>query len=175
MRVDTELRRELQIAVEVVPRLLDEGEERRQHALAGRRGRLDEAGLSRLEACGDSPRPFLGSPVAGVAADEIIDGSSALAEIAARALGNPAYSNLPRKFKTAVTGHPSHDVAPEINDVAFVGTQSITGRVLSDTSVEIASIKRAMIAAARRVVLLADASKFKPAAFYKISMSNIIF
>ena len=48
--------------------------------------------------------------------------SSALEEIAARALGNPAYSNLPRKFKTAVTGHPSHDVAPEINDVAFVGT-----------------------------------------------------
>ena len=41
---------------------------------------------------------------------------------AARALGNPAYSNLPRKFKTAVTGHPSHDVSPETNDVAFVGT-----------------------------------------------------
>ncbi|MGC4111695.1 MAG: nitrite/sulfite reductase [Nocardioides sp.] len=84
--------------------------------------RLDDAGLSSMEACGDSPRPFLGSPVAGVAADEIIDGSSALTEIAARALDNPAYSNLPRKFKTAVTGHPSHDVAPEINDVAFVGT-----------------------------------------------------
>ncbi|HEX5986159.1 MAG TPA: nitrite/sulfite reductase, partial [Nocardioides sp.] len=29
---------------------------------------------------------------------------------------------LPRKFKTALTGHPSHDVAPEVNDVAFVGT-----------------------------------------------------
>ena len=84
--------------------------------------RLDEAGLSSLEACGDSPRPFLGSPVAGIAADEIIDGSRALEEIAARALGNPAYSNLPRKFKTAVTGHPSHDVSPETNDVAFVGT-----------------------------------------------------
>jgi sulfite reductase (ferredoxin) len=84
--------------------------------------RLDDAGLSSLEACGDSPRPFLGSPVAGIAADEIIDGTSALEEIAVRALGNPAYSNLPRKFKTAVTGHPSHDVSPETNDVAFVGT-----------------------------------------------------
>ena len=31
---------------------------------------------STQEACGDSPRPFLGSPVAGIAADEIIDGSS---------------------------------------------------------------------------------------------------
>jgi sulfite reductase (ferredoxin) len=84
--------------------------------------RLDEVGLSTLEACGDSPRPFLGSPVAGVAADEIIDGSSALAEIKERILGNPAYSNLPRKFKTALTGHPSHDVCPETNDVSFVGT-----------------------------------------------------
>jgi sulfite reductase (ferredoxin) len=37
-------------------------------------------------------------------------------------LGNPEYSNLPRKFKTALTGHPSHDVSPETNDVAFVGT-----------------------------------------------------
>ncbi|GAA5152306.1 nitrite/sulfite reductase [Nocardioides marinquilinus] len=84
--------------------------------------RLDEAGLSSLEACGDSPRPFLGSPVAGVAADEIIDGSSALEEIFDRYIGDPAFSNLPRKFKTALTGHPSHDVSPETNDVAFVGT-----------------------------------------------------
>jgi sulfite reductase (ferredoxin) len=84
--------------------------------------RLEDAGLSTLEACGDSPRPFLGSPVAGIAADEIIDGSSALEEIHRRFIGNPEFSNLPRKFKTALTGHPSHDVSPETNDVSFVGT-----------------------------------------------------
>ena len=84
--------------------------------------RLDAAGLSSLEACGDSPRPFLGSPVAGVAKDEIIDGSAALDEIFRRYIGDPRFSNLPRKFKTALTGHPSHDVSPETNDVAFVGT-----------------------------------------------------
>jgi len=84
--------------------------------------RLDAAGLSSLEACGDSPRPFLGSPVAGVAKDEIIDGSSALEEIFDRFIGDPAFSNFPRKFKTALTGHPSHDVSPETNDVSFVGT-----------------------------------------------------
>ncbi|NYE38796.1 sulfite reductase (ferredoxin) [Nocardioides cavernae] len=84
--------------------------------------RLESVGLTTLEACGDSPRPFLGSPVAGIARDEIIDGSEALEEIKRRILGNPDYSNLPRKFKTALTGHPSHDVAPEVNDVAFVGT-----------------------------------------------------
>jgi sulfite reductase (ferredoxin) len=84
--------------------------------------RLEAVGLHSMEACGDSPRPFLGSPVAGVAADEIIDGTPALAEIERRYIGNKDFSNLPRKFKTAVTGHPSHDVAPEINDVSFVGT-----------------------------------------------------
>ncbi len=84
--------------------------------------RLEAAGLTTLEACGDGPRPFLGSPVAGIAKDEIIDGSEALAEIKRRALNNPEFSNLPRKFKTALTGHPSHDVAPEVNDVSFVGT-----------------------------------------------------
>ena len=85
--------------------------------------RLDAVGLDTLEACGDSPRGFLGSPVAGVAADEIIDGSNALAEIKRRYIGNPAYSNLPRKFKTSVSGHPSLDGAPEINDISFVGTR----------------------------------------------------
>ena len=84
--------------------------------------RLDESGLHSMEACGDSPRPFLGSPVAGVAHDEIIDGTSALEEIERRYIGNPDFANFPRKFKTALTGHPSHDVSPETNDVAFVGT-----------------------------------------------------
>src|SRR6476469_8356697 len=74
--------------------------------------RLEAVGLETQEACGDSPRAFLGSPVAGVSAEEIID----------RYIGNPEYSNLPRKFKTALTGHPSQDVAPEVNDVSFVGT-----------------------------------------------------
>ncbi len=83
---------------------------------------LESAGLETTEACGDSPRPFLGSPVAGVAKDEIIDGSPALAEIKRRYIGNPEFSNLPRKFKTSVSGHPSLDAAPEVNDVSFVGT-----------------------------------------------------
>jgi sulfite reductase (ferredoxin) len=84
--------------------------------------RLDAVGLHSMEACGDSPRPFLGSPVAGVAKDEIIDGTSALEEIERRYIGNKDFSNFPRKFKTAVTGHPSQDVSPETNDVSFVGT-----------------------------------------------------
>ncbi len=84
--------------------------------------RLEKVGLGTTEACGDGPRPFLGSPVAGIAKDEIIDGSPALAEIKRRYIGNPDFSNLPRKYKTSVSGHPSLDGAPEVNDCSFVGT-----------------------------------------------------
>ena len=78
---------------------------------------------ARLEAVGlgDTPRVVLGSPVAGVAADEIIDGTPAIEEIVKRYVGDPRYSNLPRKFKTAISGSPHQDVAHEINDVSFVG------------------------------------------------------
>ncbi|PZT77400.1 MULTISPECIES: nitrite/sulfite reductase [unclassified Streptomyces] len=82
---------------------------------------LEAVGLSTTEACGDCPRGMLGSPVAGVAEDEIIDGSAALDEIARRYLGDPRFSNLPRKYKTAVSGSPVLDVAHEINDISFVG------------------------------------------------------
>ncbi|QKW52944.1 nitrite/sulfite reductase [Streptomyces buecherae] len=85
--------------------------------------RLEAVGLSSTEACGDTPRTILGSPVAGIAEDEIIDGSWAIDEIHRRYIGDPAYSNLPRKFKTAVSGSPLLDVVHEINDVAFVGVR----------------------------------------------------
>ena len=83
--------------------------------------RLEAVRLSTTEACGDVPRVVLGSPVAGIAADEIIDPSPAIEAITGRYVGDPAFSNLPRKYKTAVTGHPSLDVVHEINDISFVG------------------------------------------------------
>ncbi|MFJ3204800.1 nitrite/sulfite reductase [Streptomyces sp. NPDC086989] len=83
--------------------------------------RLEAVGLSTTEACGDTPRVILGSPVAGIAEDEIIDGTPAIEEIQRRIVGNKEFSNLPRKFKSAVSGSPLLDVAHEINDVAFVG------------------------------------------------------
>ncbi|MEU0860582.1 nitrite/sulfite reductase, partial [Streptomyces griseofuscus] len=43
--------------------------------------RLEGVGLSTTEACGDTPRVILGSPVAGIAEDEIIDGTPAIEEI----------------------------------------------------------------------------------------------
>ncbi len=83
--------------------------------------RLEAADLESTEACGDTPRVFLGSPVAGVAADEIIDPTPTLQAIKDRFIGDPELANLPRKFKSAVTGHPSLDVVHEINDISLVG------------------------------------------------------
>ncbi|WP_375003258.1 nitrite/sulfite reductase [Aeromicrobium sp. CTD01-1L150] len=85
--------------------------------------RLESVGLSTQEACGDCPRVILGSPVAGVSADELINGQPAIDAIESRYIGDRAFSNLPRKFKTAISGHPGHDVVPQINDVAFIGAE----------------------------------------------------
>ena len=84
---------------------------------------LEGCGLQTTEACGDTPRVVLGSPVAGIAADEIVDGTPAIAEITRRFVGDEDLANLPRKFKTAVSGSRFPDVAHEIHDVAFVGVE----------------------------------------------------
>ncbi|MFF0541947.1 nitrite/sulfite reductase [Nocardia thailandica] len=81
--------------------------------------RLEGVGLHTTEACGDCPRVVLGSPLAGESLDEIIDPTWAVDEIVKRYIGKKEYSNLPRKFKTAISGQ--QDVVHEINDVAFVG------------------------------------------------------
>ena len=85
--------------------------------------RLEAVGLETTEACGDVPRVILGSPVAGIAKSELIDPTPSIEEVQAKYIGNPDFANLPRKFKTAITGHPSQDVVHEINDVAFVGVE----------------------------------------------------
>ncbi|MEJ5866895.1 nitrite/sulfite reductase, partial [Pseudokineococcus sp. 5B2Z-1] len=85
--------------------------------------RLEAVGLWTTEACGDCPRVILGSPVAGVAADELLDPTPQIEEIQRRWIGDPELANLPRKFKSAITGHPSQDVVHEINDVSFVAVE----------------------------------------------------
>ncbi|QBJ95010.1 nitrite/sulfite reductase [Rhodococcus sp. ABRD24] len=81
--------------------------------------RLEAVGLKTTEACGDCPRVVLGSPLAGESFDEVLDPTPAIDEIVRRYIGDPEYSNLPRKFKTAISGQ--QDVVHEINDVAFIG------------------------------------------------------
>ncbi|NBP85195.1 MAG: nitrite/sulfite reductase [Mycobacteriaceae bacterium] len=81
--------------------------------------RLDAVGLQTTEACGDCPRVVLGSPLAGESLDEVLDATPAIEEIVRRYIGKPEYANLPRKFKTAISG--LQDVVHEVNDVSFIG------------------------------------------------------
>jgi sulfite reductase (ferredoxin) len=83
--------------------------------------KLEAVGLSTTEACGDTPRVMLGCPLEGVAADNLLDAGPALRDIVDRYVGDPAFSNLPRKYKTSVSGCAQHCTNHEINDVAFVG------------------------------------------------------
>jgi sulfite reductase (ferredoxin) len=83
--------------------------------------RIEATGLTTSEACGDTPRVILGCPLAGVAADELIDASPEIAQIRELYIGSPEFSNLPRKYKTSVSGCAHHCTNPEINDISFVG------------------------------------------------------
>jgi sulfite reductase (ferredoxin) len=80
---------------------------------------LDAIGLSPKGACGDVVRNVTGCPLAGVAADELIDASPIAREIAHLLTANPEFYNLPRKFKISATGCPSWCTYPEINDIGL--------------------------------------------------------
>ena len=83
--------------------------------------RLAEVGLDTTEACGDTPRVILGCPLAGVAADEVLDATGPLWAVRDRYIGDPEFSNLPRKYKTSISGCAHHCTNHEINDIGLVG------------------------------------------------------
>jgi sulfite reductase (ferredoxin) len=84
---------------------------------------LDAIGLSPKGACGDVVRNVTGCPLAGVAADELIDASPIALAIAHELTANPDFYNLPRKFKISATGCPSWCTYPEINDIALTAVE----------------------------------------------------
>src|SRR5580698_795476 len=65
---------------------------------------LDAVGLSPKGACGDVVRNVTGCPLAGVAADEVLDASPIAVEVAHHLTANPEFYNLPRKFKISISG-----------------------------------------------------------------------
>jgi sulfite reductase (ferredoxin) len=89
---------------------------------------LEAVGLSTTEACGDTPRVILGCPLAGLDATEIIDATPEITRTHARFVGDPAFSNLPRKFKSAMSGCPVQCTMHEISDVAFAGVLGPDGQ-----------------------------------------------
>jgi sulfite reductase (ferredoxin) len=84
---------------------------------------LETVGLSTQEACGDTPRVMIGCALAGVDADELIDATPVLLETERRFVGDERFSNLPRKYKTSISGCRQQCGHHEVNDVSFVGVQ----------------------------------------------------
>jgi sulfite reductase (ferredoxin) len=84
---------------------------------------LESVGLSTTEACGDTPRVILGCPLAGLDSDELIDATPEIAAIAEQFIGSPELSNLPRKFKSSISGCAAQCTHHEINDIAFAAVR----------------------------------------------------
>ena len=81
--------------------------------------KLESVGLGTIQACGDSWRNIVGSPVAGRDADELLDVWPVVQELHDEFKGNDLYENLPRKWKVAVTGDTRGAGQGDINDLAF--------------------------------------------------------
>ncbi|RVG07694.1 DeoR/GlpR transcriptional regulator [Sinorhizobium meliloti] len=70
----------------------------------------------------------------------------------------PGFANL--------AGQPGEEFIRSLHaDVCLTGASAVTGTMLTERSLELASLKRAMIASARRTILLVDSSKFTAPAF----------
>jgi ferredoxin-nitrite reductase len=86
--------------------------------------RLKAADLTSIQSGMDNVRNITGSPVAGLDADELMDTRELAVQvqdmITNKGEGNPAFSNLPRKFNIAIAGCRDNSVHAEINDIAFV-------------------------------------------------------
>ncbi|ADJ13401.1 nitrite/sulfite reductase [Halalkalicoccus jeotgali] len=80
---------------------------------------LEEAGLSTLQACGDSWRNIVGCPVAGKDKHEHVDALDTIHELHDTFKGDDDHSNLPRKWKVSVTGCDEGCGQGDINDLGL--------------------------------------------------------
>ena len=85
-------------------------------------GQIEASGLTTAGGEGDTVRNVTSCPVAGVDRAELFDVTPLVADVARFFSGNPAYSDLPRKHKYTISSCPAQCNAPEIHDVALVGT-----------------------------------------------------
>lgn len=83
--------------------------------------RLKQVGLSTIQSAFDNPRNVTGNPLAGIDPQEIVDTrpfTEALENYLTNNLsGNPEFSNLPRKWNTAVAGAKDNFLLH--NDIVF--------------------------------------------------------
>ncbi len=86
--------------------------------------KLKAVGMTSMQSGMDNVRNITGSPVAGIDPEELIDTRELVQKlqdmITNNGEGNPAFTNLPRKFNIAVEGAKDNSTHAEINDIAFV-------------------------------------------------------
>ncbi|MGB7085530.1 MAG: ferredoxin--nitrite reductase [Phormidesmis sp.] len=86
--------------------------------------RFKLAGLTSVQSGMDNVRNITGSPVAGIAANELIDTQGLVLKvqdmITNNSQGNYDFTNLPRKFNIALEGSREDSIHSEINDIAFI-------------------------------------------------------
>src|SRR2546422_1037893 len=87
-------------------------------------------GVTTMGACGDVTRNVTGCPLAGVDAGELVDASPLVLEATRLLNGNPAFYNLPRKFKVSIAGCRAWCAYPEINDIGLTAvSHPATGEI----------------------------------------------
>ncbi|BAC89498.1 ferredoxin--nitrite reductase [Gloeobacter violaceus] len=86
--------------------------------------RLEAVGLTTVQSGMDNVRNIVGSPVAGIDPDELIDVRPLVQQmqdlITEGGRGSFAFSNLPRKFNISITGDRENSAHAEINDIGFI-------------------------------------------------------
>ena len=89
---------------------------------------LAEVGLTSREACGNTVRNVMCSPLAGVCSEEVFDATPYAFATARFLLRNPMNQNLPRKFKFNFTCCEKHGMA-RITDVGLIPkTRDLDGK-----------------------------------------------
>jgi ferredoxin-nitrite reductase len=89
--------------------------------------RLEEVGVTTVQACGDSARNVLCCPVSGLGREEAIDAYPVAQAISNYFTGNREYANLPRKFKMSVTWCLEDCAQAEINDIGMLPAEREDG------------------------------------------------
>jgi sulfite reductase beta subunit-like hemoprotein len=84
--------------------------------------RLDEAGLTTRDACGNSVRNVTACELAEVCADAPFDVSPYAEAVARHFLRHPMSGSLPRKFKIAFSGCPNDCALGAIHDLGFIAS-----------------------------------------------------
>lgn len=69
-----------------------------------------------------------------------------------------------------LAGEPGESFIKTLHaDICMTGASAVTGTLLTETTLEVASLKRAMISSARKTILLVDSSKFTAPGFCTLS------